>query len=139
MQNISWTFVGGWVLSFDVFPWQLTLVLVVQVLQFILALCEAHLPYSNVQYLLDLLVTIVSLPLLILHLNSASPFFTSHNKVNKIIISSDCESAITTVSSFQYLSNFAKILCKIYDRNNSHTHPLTSKSCGLRPIQVYWK
>ena len=51
-----------------------------------------------------------------LALDFCQPYFTSHPEVNKIIILSDCQSAITTVSSFQYPSNSAKILCKIYDR-----------------------
>ena len=95
---------------------KVTLVLVVQVLQFILTLFQAHPSYSNVQYLLDLLVTMVNLPAIDLALEFCQSYFTSHPEVNKIIILSNCQSAITTVSGFQHSSNFVKIICKIYDR-----------------------
>ena len=37
------------------------------------------------------------------------PYSTSHPDINKIIILPDCQSAITTVSSYQYPSNFTNI------------------------------
>ena len=66
-----------------------------------------------------------------LTLEFCQPYFTSHPEVNKIVILSDCESAITTVSSFQYPSNFAKVLCKIYDRIKQ----LSDKSID---IEILW-
>ena len=96
---------------------KVTLVLVVQVLQYILTLCQAHPSFSNIQYISIRFVSYHGeLAAIDLALEFCQPYFTSHSEVNKIIILSDCQSAITTVSSFQYPSNFAKILCKICDR-----------------------
>ena len=50
-----------------------------------------------------------------LALEFCQPFFAAPTNINKIVILSDCQSAIETVSSFQYPSNFTKILRKIYE------------------------
>ena len=65
-------------------------------------------------------------------LEYCQPYSTSHPNINKIIILSDCQSAITTVSSYQYPSNFTNILCKIYDRIKQ----LSSKSIDLEMLWI---
>ena len=51
-----------------------------------------------------------------LALEFCQPFFAASTDINKTVIISDCQSAIETVSSLQYPSNFTKILCKTYER-----------------------
>ena len=72
-----------------------------------------------------------------LALEFCQPFFAVPTNINKIVILSDCHSAIETVSSFQYPSNFTNILCKTYERVkllSSKQIKLKLKSYGSLPI-----
>ena len=50
-----------------------------------------------------------------LALEFCQPFFAVPTNINKIVILLDCQSAIETVLSLQYPSNFTNILCKTYE------------------------
>ena len=68
-------------------------------------------------------------------LEFCQPLFAAPTNINKIVILSDCQSAVETVLSFQYPSNFTNILRKTCERVKLlRANKLKLKSYGSLPI-----